>query len=240
MAGLPPNYDNVEIQRWLLLRAIEWNAFPAFASQPLVPIAFLLFSWYWVIATVVVLNILWSGIRYSYVNITAANVACLFVVWAKWPFSIGSAIYLFIHLQFVPGLIALFWPWLAGHIPPPGKIGVTELAFAKKIGYVPENGGVPQDDTQALVRWRKAADEGHVDAQIRLGIAYARGRGLPQDYSEAYFWLFLAEVREPRYFKQEELAKEKDEAMSHLTPADVSRELDRVLEWLKAHQAKSQ
>ena len=134
------NWSDAEIQRWLLLRAIEWCCFPAFASQPLVPIAFLLFSWYWVIATVVVLNILWSGIRYSYVNIAAARV-CLFVALAKWPSAIGSAIYLFIHRQFVPGLIALFWPLLAGFIPPSGKIGVVELAFAKKLGYVPENGG---------------------------------------------------------------------------------------------------
>ena len=135
------NWSDAEIQRWLLLRAIEWNAFPAFASQPLVPVMFLFFSWSWVIVAVVVLNILWSGIRYSYVNIAAASVACLFVVWAKWPSAIGSAIYLFIHRQFVPGLIALFWPWLAGLIPPPGKIGVIELAFAKKIGYVPDDGG---------------------------------------------------------------------------------------------------
>jgi len=135
----PQNWTDAEIQRWLHLRAIEWCLFPAFASQPLVPIAFLLFSWYWVIATVVVLNILWSGIRYSYVNITAARVACLFVGLAMWPSAIGSTIYLFIHRQFVPGLIALFWPLLAGYIPPPGKIGVIELAFAKKLGYVPDD-----------------------------------------------------------------------------------------------------
>ncbi len=134
------NWTDAEIQRWLLLRAIEWNVFPAFVSQPLVPIIFLFFSWYWVIAAVVILNILWSGIRYSYVNITVARMACLFVAFAKWPFAIGSAIYLFINRQFVPGFIALFWPLLAGLIPPSGKIGVIELAFAKKIGYVPENG----------------------------------------------------------------------------------------------------
>jgi len=135
------SWTDAEIQRWLLLRAIEWNTFPAFASQPLVPIMFLLFSWYWVIAAVVVLNILWSGIRYSYVNITVARVTCLFVALAMWPSAIGSAIYLFIHRQFVPGLIALFWPLLAGLIPPSGKIGVIELAFAKKLGYVPEDEG---------------------------------------------------------------------------------------------------
>jgi hypothetical protein len=133
------NWTNAEIERWCWLRAIEWCAFPAFASQPLVPIMFLLCPWYWVIASVIVLNFLWSEIRYSYVNIAVATVACLFVAWAKWPFAIGSAIYLFIDRQFVLGLIALFWPLLAGHIPPSGKIGVIELAFAKKIGYVPDD-----------------------------------------------------------------------------------------------------
>jgi hypothetical protein len=100
---------------------------------------FLLFSWYWVIATVIALNILWSTIRYSYVNVTVATVACHFVVLAKWPFAIGSGIYLFIHHQFVPALITLVWPLLAGCITIPGKIGVIELAFAKKIGYVPDD-----------------------------------------------------------------------------------------------------
>ena len=134
------NWTNAEIQKWLLLRAIEWSAFPAFVSQPLVPIMFLLFSWYWVIATVIVLNILWSRIRYSYVNIAVARMACHFVVFAKWPFAIGSAIYLFIHGQFVPGLIGLFCPLLAGWITiPGGKVVVIELALAKKIGYVPDD-----------------------------------------------------------------------------------------------------
>ena len=132
------NWTNAEIERWLWLRAVEWGSFPAFVSQPLVPIMFLLFSWYWVIGTVIVLNILWSMIRYSYVNIAVATAACHFVVLAKWPFTIGSAIYLFIHRQFVPALIALVWPLLVGHITIPGKIGVIELAFAKKIRYVPD------------------------------------------------------------------------------------------------------
>ena len=132
------NWTDAEMQRWCLLRATEWCAFPAFASQPLVPVMLLLFPWYWVISAVVVLNTIWrwSGIRYSYVNITAARMACLLGL-AKWPFAIGSAIYLFIHRQFVPGLIALFWPFLVLIIPSSGKIGAIELAFAKKIGYVP-------------------------------------------------------------------------------------------------------
>ncbi|MGA3318854.1 MAG: tetratricopeptide repeat protein [Candidatus Korobacteraceae bacterium] len=299
--------------------------------------------------------------------------ACLFVAWAKWPFAIGSAIYLFIYRQFVPGLIALFWPFLAGLIPPPGKIGVIELAFAKKIGYVPENGGVPQDDTpqdadraeawfkegkelwrqrrhveaaacfkpvaeqghaaaqdalgsmyawgygvprdwtQAAAWWRKAAEQGNAEAQGNFGMAYAAGMGVPQDYAqvalwwrraseqgdayaqgelgylyalgkgvprdyaeailwlrkaaeqglpnaqhnlgvlyrdgygvpqdhaEAYFWFAVAagagELGTP---SAKDVAKDRDEVASHLTPADLSREQERAQRWLEAHQAKPQ
>ena len=101
------SWTDAEIQRWLLLRAVEWNVLPAFASQPLVPILFLFLPWYLVVAAVVLLNFLWSKVRYSYVNATVANAICLFVVYAKWPFTIGSVIYLFIHRQYVAGLIAL-------------------------------------------------------------------------------------------------------------------------------------
>jgi hypothetical protein len=133
------NWTEAEIKRWLWLRAVEWAAFPAYVSQPLVPIMFIFFPWYWVIATVVTIGIIWSLIRYSYVNVTIATVACLVVVWAKWPSAIGSSIYLFLHHQPVPAIIALAWPLLGGFVGVPGKIGVIELAFAKRIGFVPQD-----------------------------------------------------------------------------------------------------
>jgi hypothetical protein len=133
------NWTEDEIKRWLWLRAVEWAAFPAYVSQPLVPIMFIFFPWYRVIAIVVVLGILWSLIRYSFINVTISTIACLVVVWIKWPFAVGSAIYLFFHHQPVPALIALTWPLLSGFIGGPGKVGVIELAFAKKIGFVPQD-----------------------------------------------------------------------------------------------------
>jgi TPR repeat protein len=39
------------------------------------------------------------------------------------------------------------------------------------------------------VRWfRKAAEQGHTDAQNNLGGMYAEGRGVPQDDAEAVRW----------------------------------------------------
>jgi hypothetical protein len=101
--------------------------------------------------------------------------------------------------------------------------------------------GVPQDYAQAALWWRKAAEQGDAEAQEKLGLSCSEGQGVPQDYAEAYFWLDLAAVgkldtsdREPA------VAVLRDEAASHLTPADLSREQERARKWFEAHQAKPQ
>lgn len=52
--------------------------------------------------------------------------------------------------------------------------------------------GIIYDSTQAhaeAVKWyRKAAEQGYVNAQYNLGICYANGEGVPQDYVEAAKW----------------------------------------------------
>ena len=53
--------------------------------------------------------------------------------------------------------------------------------------------GVPQDESEAVIWWRKAAEQGHTLAQYRLGTAYYGGRGgVPQDYHEATRWVCFA------------------------------------------------
>ena len=36
--------------------------------------------------------------------------------------------------------------------------------------------------------YRKAADQGYALAQTNLGVMYAQGRGVPQDYAQAMQW----------------------------------------------------
>jgi hypothetical protein len=129
-------FTESEIQRLLWLRAVEWANWPSFLTQPLVPILFIFLWWPYVLAGVLVLDVLWASIRYSYVNMQLANVGALFVVWLKWPATISAAIYLCIQGRYITGIFALIWPWLAGLVCLPAKIGQIELAFAKKIGYV--------------------------------------------------------------------------------------------------------
>ncbi len=40
----------------------------------------------------------------------------------------------------------------------------------------------------ALREWRPLAEQGNANAQYFLGVMYAKGRGVPQDYAEAVKW----------------------------------------------------
>jgi len=116
--------------------------------------------------------------------------------------------------------------------------------------------GVPQDNAQAAVWYRKAAEQGEAQAQESLGYFYLKGFGVPQDYAEAYFWLDLAAAGEivpaisdfdemgtvpvevvanRKHDWQPAVAKERDEAASHLAEADLFRVQERARKWAEAH-----
>ncbi len=97
-----------------------------------------------------------------------------------------------------------------------------------------------QDYEQAAFWYRKAADQGDADAQWSLGGLYLDGQGVPQDYAESYFWYDLAAAGEQDASDSKLAAKDRDEAASHLTPADLAREQERVRKWVQAHPAKPQ
>lgn len=44
------------------------------------------------------------------------------------------------------------------------------------------------DYPQAMLWWRKAADQGDAEAQAAVGWLYFNGRGVPKDYSQAMLW----------------------------------------------------
>jgi hypothetical protein len=101
-------YSEAEIQRWLHLRAIEWSGWPAFVSQPIVPILLIVGKWPAAIGSCIYL-----GVQRHYV---------LAIVALLWPFLAG----------FVSAPARLFF----GLIGIPRQIGKVELALAKQIGYV--------------------------------------------------------------------------------------------------------
>jgi TPR repeat protein len=55
--------------------------------------------------------------------------------------------------------------------------------YARAEGYFNE-----QDYEQAVYWWKKAAEQGHAQAQNNLGGCYAQGLGVAQDYTQAVYW----------------------------------------------------
>jgi hypothetical protein len=130
-------YTDAEARQWLLLRAMEWKNWPSFISQPVVPILLIFYPWFTVLAGVFLLDVIWAGIRYRYINVPAATNAVYLVTICKWPAAIGSAIYIFLHHNYLSGALAIAWPLgLCGLIAVPGQTGRIELMFAEKVGHV--------------------------------------------------------------------------------------------------------
>jgi hypothetical protein len=91
----------------------------------------------------------------------------------------------------------------------------------------------PQDDAQAALWYRKASEQGYAPAQFFLDLDYDGGKGVPQNYTEAYFWLDVATSGNLKGIGQEDIAKWRDEAVSHLTPTELSSVQERARKWFK-------
>jgi len=76
-------------------------------------------------------------------------------------------------------------------------------------------------------------------AQSELGNLYVSGEGVTQDYAEAYFWLSLASAAETNSAKRDDLARQRDEACSHLTESARAETLQRLRKWTDAHAPKT-
>jgi TonB family protein len=57
------------------------------------------------------------------------------------------------------------------------------------IGYLYQTGeGTPADERQAVIWYRRAAEDGYAPAERHLGYMYGAGLGLPRDYVQALIW----------------------------------------------------
>ena len=70
------------------------------------------------------------------------------------------------------------------------------MATRRDLGWCYANGeGVPQDFQEAVKWYRKAAEQGHADAQNNLGNRYYKGDGVMRNLVEAYKWFSLASAQ---------------------------------------------
>lgn len=108
------------------------------------------------------------------------------------------------------------------------------------LGLLFEDGhGVPQDYAQAAIWLHKAAEQEYALAEWALGTLYCFGKGVPQDYAEAYFWLDVAAARMGEGVNQANIASERNDVASHLTPAALIDVQARARKWFEDHPIRA-
>jgi hypothetical protein len=90
--------------------------------------------------------------------------------------------------------------------------------------------GVPQDDAEAARLYRLAAEQGHENAQYRLGWMYTDGKGVPQDDVLAYMWSNLAAAQ-----GNANAQGGKDFLEQRMTREEIAEAQRLSREWIEAH-----
>jgi hypothetical protein len=134
--GAALGYTPEEISRLAWLRAAEWLAWPAFISQPLLPIFYLLWPWYYVIAWVALATVMWRFVRYRFLSYTLAAAGCLFVR-LKWPVMLVPSIYFAAHHEYWLAILTLCSPLveMALVVLSPGMIGAVQRRIVGQLMF---------------------------------------------------------------------------------------------------------
>ena len=130
--------------------------------------------------------------------------------------------------------------YMLGSIYEEGGLGriVNEPDGSSRVLLPSENALVPKDYGLAAKWYRKAAEQGKALAQNGLGRLYADGKGVPQDYVEAYFWLSLATASGSH--SSTNGVDDRDLVASHLTKTVLLETQGRARNWFEDHPAKPQ
>ncbi len=89
--------------------------------------------------------------------------------------------------------------------------------------------GVPEDDTQAVYWYLKAARQGYAPAQYNLGLVYAHGEGVPEDDVQAYAWYSIAAAQGLEWAQ-----KNKEILAERMTSAQIAEAQKLSREYLEA------
>ena len=109
----------------------------------------------------------------------------------------------------------------------------AENALAMRYFQGDEKNGIVRDEKQAFRWFSRAANDGSLSAQAKLGFLYWGGRGVHKDTNLAYFWTAVARARGDD--ENKDLAAVLAAGMTRKQAAAIEQQADL---WLQQHMAK--
>jgi TPR repeat protein len=100
--------------------------------------------------------------------------------------------------------------------------------YAGRLG--PRKGNLQE----ALVWYRRAAEQGDVDSEVALGVAYEGGIGVPQNYVEAHKWYNLAGATTTLASLRADIGKRRDALARKMTSSQIDEAQRLAREWRPA------
>jgi TPR repeat protein len=145
---------------------------------------------------------------------------------------------------FVISFLGRYWRHREGANAPPiiyelvekvAKSGFAVAQFSLGVMYYPI--GDPSFDAakgntaQAVVWYRRAAEQGDIGAQVALGLAYAQGIGVAQDYIEADKWFNTAASRAKGEDELADIASRHNKLAHVMTSSQIDEAQKLAREW---------
>jgi TPR repeat protein len=145
---------------------------------------------------------------------------------------------------FVLSFLGRYWRHREGASAPPiiyelvekaAKSGFAVAQFSLGVMNYPIGDGsfdaAKGNLAQALVWYRRAAEQGDIDAQVALGLAYAQGIGVVQDYIEADKWFNIAASRAKSADELSDIAGHHNKLAHVMTSSQIAEAQKLVREW---------
>jgi hypothetical protein len=144
---LPRGWTEAELAQACHLRALEWAAWPAFISQPLIPLLYLRYAWWAVLLVVMGATLAWEPFCTRIANIRIATFGVFFskIKWASIPV---ACLVLLVKGHVAVAVLALCTPLLVGLLRAPFSflriqsppLGPIEIRFLAQLGHKDSEG----------------------------------------------------------------------------------------------------
>jgi len=108
----PTKHGDQDNLTWAWLRAVEWQHWPLFLSQPIVPVLLYFYPWVWVLGAMVVVSLLWTVCIVPYIVSPVLSYVGPLIVMAKFLTAPLVAFALWRNGQIEIAALALLWPFL--------------------------------------------------------------------------------------------------------------------------------